>query len=267
MLVGALIGLGIYAAEGLTQEQTVSPDGRYYRHVNRPQPYRRRWLLPALLGAGLAPWLVTNAAALVVLGMVAELLTGRWEAAFLLCSLPGVGWICARFPILVDAPSMAFGLAAVALWPVHPALGILCALLSGACKESGPIFAAAWGWNPWLLAGLLAVRWWGRGYATGDRWLRPAAEIFERERVTHGRPWWRDTLGWGALLPLAWIGGISKEAALAAAIAFGSTLIASDRARLWAWAAPALVVCAMHAPSWAIGLGCGMQFYMLRREI
>jgi hypothetical protein len=60
-------------------------------------------------------------------------------------------------PVGVDLPALALSLWSVALlelgfWPA----AVVLALAAGAVKETSPVFAALWSWNPLLLVGLIA---------------------------------------------------------------------------------------------------------------
>lgn len=81
-------------------------------------------------------------------------------AAVLLLGLPGVWGPDVVRPVGVDLPAMTLGLGAVVLLGANlgatgTILACVLAVQSGLTKESGPVWASLWAWNPILLLGLI----------------------------------------------------------------------------------------------------------------
>ncbi len=224
-----------------------------------PSPYQRRRLLPWLLGPHPQRWAALTYASLALLPAASALylsavgLTGI-RLAFgvaLLCALPHHRFSL-RFPVLTDAP--AYTLALLTAWASlrAPWAAIPLALTLGAMRESAPVFAALWAWDPWLLVGLLAARWWGPTCppSAAEPWLLHPFRSAWKQRCDIGidgslylRPWG------GALLGLT---APSWQLALTLAVAHAQLFTALDALRLTVWAAPVLCAAAARVmpPEW-----------------
>lgn len=246
---------------------TLSPDGRrYLSRAPLPSPFHRRWLLPALLARHPRAWACLTWASLAatVALMAAYVPSHPVAAAWLFATLP-IAAINARLPALTDAPAMALALGAAVAWQrgLH-GLAVALSLVSGACKESGPVFAAVYAGAPWLLLGLAAVRWAGAvPPGPSDAYLGPLGAVAGRIRRERLHPWrhvGHTLLPWGALAVLApWGAGwdrVTALALLALAVGYGQLVIATDNARLAQWAAPCVIALAVRAPEAAVAIGC-----------
>lgn len=244
-----LLPLAACAVHVYRTGQGLSPDGRYYalsaKGERVPRPYSLRWALPLTLGDRAWAW---QAASFIGIVVTAWLLDPR--AAWLFLWLPMTALNC-RLPVLVDAPAFALALgsalaASRGWWALSVALG----LAAGACKESAPVFAAAWSLSPWPLLGLLAAGWWRRAAAPDQEWLERPWSSARRDPLD----WRRMLLPWGAVLPLAWAGAAWDRATLAAGVAlvlgYAQLLRSMDDARLYQWAFPAVAVLACRAEGW-----------------
>lgn len=257
VLLAALVWLAVVYA----QPQQVSPDGERYVAmavgVTQPSPFHRRWILPAILGKDKHAWRAATGLALCVTApAMAGYVGGPWwkqlAAAALFCGLPGVFRLNVFFPILVDAPALLFALGSALAWRTgQPVWAVAFVLMAGAMKESSPIFAAIYAWTPWLLVGLVAARWWGASKPDGDK--HSGVGMVELVRRTWG---WHDPLQaatflvpWGALAVLFPLGCrldvLTAQALLALAVGYGQLLIATDRSRLFQWAAPCVIAVAL----------------------
>lgn len=244
ILLAALI---VIAGHWYNEPGLISPDGTYYlrSHAARPAPYSRRWLLPLLLGQRVWAWRLATFAAITA---TACMMPGIW-GALLFLGLPGLVWLNIRFPVLVDAVALSLALGAARAWESgHHALALVLVALSGACAEKGPVFAAIYAMHPVLLLGLLAVNW-ERGAPGNEWWLQPIHKLLPMMRKHHAPFDWRTMLApWGSLVVLVPLGGFTLQAGVALAAGYGQLLIATDRARLYQWAAPVLIPLAVHAP-------------------
>lgn len=230
----------------------LSPDGIRYLAIadgqRVPRPFHYRWLIPALAGRNGRAWQALQIAAL--LGMVALSVAYNddWKAGvaagLAMFGLAGIT-LNLRLPVLVDLPAMSLALAAAVIADTNLPAAIALAVAAGACKETSPVFAAAYAWNPWLLAGLLAPalrHLWKTG---PDMCEGLAAEALTHPlkvawQVRKGR--WTDPKLW--LLP--W-GGLTAglyqptwQVAVTLALAYSQCVLATDTVRLYQWAWPVL---------------------------
>lgn len=231
------------AAEGMDRKST-------HRGLRVPAPYSRRWLLPLVLGPRPERWRALTLGSFAALPLVAggyfhaRGLAGRplLFAVLLLCSLPGLR-LPLRLPVLLDAPSFVLALATAWSASAGPWWATLVlALISGATRETAPVFAALWAWSPWPLVGLAAVGWW-RPSAPADEasepWLvHPLREVWAL-RMRLGLDGSLYLRPWGAAL--AGFVAPSWQTLATVAVAYAQLLVAVDTLRLAVWAAPVLV--------------------------
>ena len=237
----------------------LTPDGVRYLTASQQRvarPFHLRWLLPALCRQNPRRWTITTRAAIVAIGALSAAYAGSpWMAC--IAFLPGIAFSWRR-PVLVDATGMALALgAALALphcWPVAIAL----VLIGGCARETTPIWAAVYAWNPLLLVGLVpvAVRALMRQGVdpldAENAWI--IAHPFKASHKYHANLW-ADPLTmitpWGPMV-LA-LGGLDAQLGAALALGYGQLLIATDSVRLYQWAAPAVgLVCVRILPAWAL---------------
>jgi hypothetical protein len=175
-------------------------------------------------------------------------------AAALMAFLP-IQRVNVRLPVLVDAPAMALALgAAVALQRGHWALAVALATIGGGCKETAPIFAAlyAWSWLPLMgLVALLGIRTAGKpdGDPFSGRGTLNAAKVILAQRRHDFLSWTQTLLPWGAVLPMYVLAGPAWKSLVTVAVGYGQLLIATDKARLFQWAAPPVIAVAAHGAS------------------
>jgi hypothetical protein len=201
-------------------------------------------------GRDVRRWKIFRAVALVsLLPLGFWYANGGWRGVFVaafVCGCAGVWNFNWRWPVLVDAPAMAFALASAAasihgLWWL--ATGFAC--LAGATKETGPIFAALWAWSTVPLVGLLLVVARAVQRAGDDvldaqnAWI--LAHPFKASWEWHRRfpPWaWVMSFGVGvvALSDLSW------PLTVTLLVAYGQCLMATDSMRLFQWAWPMVAV-------------------------
>lgn len=245
----------------------VSPDGIKYAAMGRgeavPDPFRLRVLMPLLCGDHARRWVWMRTLCLIAIGPLSCLYLAQrgapWAAGLAVYGLAGVTTIAWRLPILVDLPAMVLTLAGVcALSLGNVWLTILAGvflLLAAYTKESTPIFAAAWAWNPWPLVFLAVpavLAWW-----------QPKAETNEPP-LTH--PWrtaWathRPILADGATLLLPWgqllvaVLALSWPLVVTVALAYAQLARSTDRTRLYQWAFPPVLATAAVVWPWSIPL-------------
>jgi hypothetical protein len=235
----------------------ISPDGVYYLRAAEgllvPKPYSRRWLLPWLLGPHPYRWAALTYASLAATPLIAWCffgslgfdLTHRAFATLLLCALPGV-WRCSlRFPVLLDAFSFALALAVATLMRSgNTGAAVLLSMVLGATRETGPVFAALWAWNPLPLLGLLAVGWLRRAAPPDAPHLAHPIKSALALRRTLGLDGSLYVWPWGAAL--AGLAIPSRGLALTILWAHAQLLIAVDTIRLTVWCAPVLVAAAVN---------------------
>lgn len=268
LVIAAALALLSWGAWSYRFGWSSSPDGWYYARASAgelvPLPFSLRWLLPVVLGSSRLRWHVTTAAALVALGPLVWLRTRSMEAVWLLVWLPGIFEQLSRHPRLVDAPAWALALAAALVWPSCWWAGLLLALAAGATRETAAVFAAVWAGEPLLALGVIGALV-GPSSSPPDSEELEAPWAFARSR----HPNFLDAaimLGpWGALAPLAAIGALEASprelviAGVALVLAYGQLLRAGDTARLFSWAAPALLPLALRAPWPVLELGLAVH--------
>lgn len=254
---------------------TPTPDGTRYlalaEHRPVPRPFHLRWLVPFVCGQRPSRWVAVTIGSSVVVAAGTGLLAPTWQtglaAGLLLAALPFVRFNLAA-PILVDMPAMAFAVTAAVAWRAgFWPLAVVLALISGACKESGPVFAAGYAWTPVLLIGLIApaaraicartgpdplAEWHGMGPGTtaADEHAWILAHPFGAGWKYHRAKWLNGLVmvtPWGAAV----VGLVVVDWQLGAVIALGyaQLVIATDSVRLYQWAAPLLCVAAATAVS------------------
>lgn len=240
----------------------VTPDGLRYLAMGKgdraARPYHLRWLLPALAKTDVCRWAWASRLSVVLLGLLGWWFTGSvWMASAV--ALPGVlfNW---RYPVLVDATGMVLALFAACLWPICWPAALLVVLVAGMTRETGPVWAALWAWNPVLLVGLIPVglRWlqtqgveqdpsmqrWvehpvlASWFAHWGRWREPQFLLV---------PWAGLLLGVAVLAP--WTVN-STRLAIGLVLGYGQLLVAHDEVRLYQWAWPSLALaCTQALPS------------------
>lgn len=233
----------------------LSYDGVRYlpSHERRvPKPYHYRWLVPALARGDRRRYARITTASLAAMPLAMRWLTGRWTPGLYMFGLTGVYKLNRQLPVLVDTPAMLAAItSAAAFRNGHPVLGVGLSLVAGATKESAPLFAALYAWDPRALIGLAAPLLRGLQKPGAD----PVAELagdhtFALKALTHrletawqahgkhatnGRQW---VTSWGALLA----GLIHPTPQLAATLAasYGQCVVSTDTSRLYQWAWPVM---------------------------
>ncbi len=224
-LVCAAIGLLAVALCWWRYSWIVSPDGAAYLAManGAPAPAPFRWrLLPRILGRWPAVWRWCSWASLVVSAVLVGAYAEQrgipgWSAAGLFCALPWFRGLV-RMPILTDQLAMVFALGS-ALSP--PCLAVPLAIVAGCCSERAPVFAAVFAWSPLPLVGLVVpavMALTTRGPSSAHNSLRTMRELHNRAQPH----------------------------------VYAQLLVATDRARLYQWGAPVVVVSALSAlpPAW-----------------
>jgi hypothetical protein len=233
----------------------VSPDGHRYlvMHQRRVcRPFHLRWLLPMVLRGNPLAWLWVSRLSLVAVGLLTWAYT---DSVWMVCvaALPGLhfNW---RFPVLVDVTAMALALAAAVMLPIFWPAAILLVLLAGCTKESSPVFAALYAFNPVLLVGLIpvAIRWLQRqgpdvDTLPADNHLLvshpfKAGWDFHSKRLLDPQLM---LLPWGGLIVA--LGAVNVQLVAVLVAAYGQLVVATDSVRLYQWAAPVVALAAVEA--------------------
>lgn len=250
--------IGWWTAPPRTQPD-LTPDGYRYLAIGAgqrvPRPFHLRWLAPKICRTYGRRWVWLTRTSVLLLAPLAWWYTGSpWMAACVL--LPGV-WFNWRAPVLVDAPAMALALTAACLAPHHPYAAVAVACLAGATRETAPVWAAVWAWNPILLAGLIPVAIRAIQHDGPDVLDERNANIVAhpiRAGLAAHHGMWRTPVMWapwaGLLLALpALTGGGTVAWVLAVSLLAGySQLVtATDTVRLYQWAWPAMAAATVAA--------------------
>lgn len=210
---------------------------RYLSNTRQPSPFHRRWLLPAVLGNRPKLWTGVGWLSLIAVGASFQ----SYSAELLWAAASGT-WVLAVMPALVDSFGiLAAVVAARLLQTGHPWLGVLAALVAGATKEVGPVFAAIYAWNPLALIGLAAVRWWGAGTPDADPYVgRPLGDTIRVCKPRHDWLNWKEyAIAWKGLLLVA-AQNLNPQIALAMLVASAQRIVATDHTRLVLWAVPVI---------------------------
>lgn len=224
------------------------------------RPFHLRWLLPAVCKNDIRRWWIVWALSWPLLAgsvfwLAADL---GWQravfAAVLTVGLPGVWGPAAVRPVGVDLPAMAVTALAAAC-AVHGLVwaAIVLVVLAAQIKETAPVWAALWAWNPILLVGLMWVAFNAVVIRSGvDEVTRrePFATIHRhpfRTAIAARKGRWRD--GWLWVAPwgvcLAGLYQIDWRLAAVLAVAHLQVLVATDTVRLLHTAAgPAIALAA-----------------------
>jgi hypothetical protein len=222
-----------------------------------------RWLLPTVCRQSMARWQAASITGLVLLAVGTFSLAGAgWAgvvAALIAVTLP-MSLFNARFPVLVDSLSLGLATSAAAVAQVSVPAAVVLAVLSGCVKEPGPLFAAAFAWNPWLLLGMIAP-------LIRALVARPGPDVIDYEGRAESleRPFWtgwqwngRRLMALDPLLLWPWGGAIVGLAAMdwqlavVLLLAYAQLTMTTDSVRLFQWAAPAMSIAAVSVtpPEW-----------------
>lgn len=264
--MGLLFALSIGAAFILFRvwaghENRYCPDAAVYISMSQgipmPVPYCLRWLYSFLMPkrASFVTWMNTGAIGLwltfplVYLFGEAHGVNGLWACA-LWGALPVID-ILWGLPGLVDHVSWPFGIGTALLFiHGHTEAGIALSLVGGLLEPRLPVMVAAWAWNPWALTGLVSVAVLSKVVKRGDPGIMEDPEPLRhpwRTGQKYNAVTFRDMrtglLPWGALL--AGLAALTPAVVASLALAYSQLFRATDRARLYMWAAPALIVAAL----------------------
>ena len=236
----------------------LTPDGQRYltaAHTRVARPFHLRWLLPKICQSDLRRWKALSWVCVIAIGIYTALYTNNvWMGC--VAFLPGImfNW---RHPVLVDATAMALALWSALLFPYCWPAALAVALLAGCIRETAPIWAAIYAWNPLLLIGLLPVaarslqRQGPDVLDSENAWI--LKHPIKASRKYHAGLWtdpFTMIAPWGALI--AGLADLNAQLATAIAFGYGQLLIATDSVRLYQLAAPVLALSVTHAlPSWA----------------
>ena len=231
----------------------VSPDGHAYLAMARGERgegnYRRRWLLPWLLGPSPRRWYVFSAICQVA--TAPALLwyldgfppTTRLVGVCLYVGLSGVFRTNVLYPVLVDpAGILCMVLEAAAIQHHIWWLAVPLLVVSGAIRETVPVFAALAAGSFWPLLGLVPVAMHAIAKRGGPR--RPYD--FNIVGLAHQNHWFDPVvmfLPWGVCLAAAFAPGWWLLAAVS--LAYAQLLIATDSPRLYQWCFPVVISAAL----------------------
>ena len=243
---------------------TLTPDSARYLTVRTPpSPFHLRLLLPWLCRQSPTRWYLATWLGVALMALGTALMAPGWQgiaAAALVLTLPSVRFSLAHV-VLVDMAALGLATTAAAL-AVHGWIipAIIVALLAGAAKESAPIFAALFAWNPLLLVGLLVpavvklVRKPGTDVLKEPEHAWILAHPIKAGRKYHARMV-IDAMPvlvtpWGACV-LA-LGAPSVQLFATLAVAYAQLFVATDTVRLYQWSAPVVAIAATSAvgPRW-----------------
>ena len=140
------------------------------------------------------------------------------------------------------------------LLPINIYASIIVAMLSGMVRETSPLWAAIYSFNPLPLLGLIPVavrllfKRGGDVLDADNAWVLKhpfkASKQFHEDR-------WTDPLlmftPWAGLI--LGLGAMSWQLAIALIVAYAQLLVATDSVRLYQWAAPVVcIACVQFVP-------------------
>lgn len=219
------------------------------------KPFHLRWLLPRLLGDNPRAWLRTTRTSLYALPLALFWLTGGgWRgvaAGAAVAGLSGIWKFNRTYPVLVDAPALLLsvlsaGCIAHGLWP----LAVPLAIAAGCTRETAPVFAALFAWNPLPLIGLVPVAFRWLQHEGPDvldeenRWILDHPRLASK-KYHAGFPLSIWVLPWG--ISLIGLSHFSLQLGLTLGVAYATCLVATDTVRLYMWAAPLMLAAAVNA--------------------
>ncbi|MDI9628074.1 MAG: hypothetical protein QM286_05960 [Acidobacteriota bacterium] len=243
---------------------TLTPDSARYLTIHTPpSPFHLRLLLPWLCGQSSTRWYVATWLGVALMALGTALMAPGWQgiaAAALVLTLPSVRFSLAHV-VLVDMAALGLATTSAAL-AVHGWIipAIILALLAGAAKESAPVFAALFAWNPILLVGLLVPAVVKLARKPGTDVLRePEHAWILAHPIKAGRKYHARMVidampalvtPWGACV-LA-LGAPSVQLFATLAVAYAQLFVATDTVRLYQWSAPVVAIAATSAvgPRW-----------------
>lgn len=247
----------------------VTPDGvRYITSANQrvARPFHYRWLMPKLCGNYARRWQNATYASLgACQAAIYIYVGGGWRglaAALLMLGLAGVVKFNLAHPVLVDAPGMACALLAADAFKYHYwPLGIALAIVGGCVRETSPVFAALYAWNPLALIGLVPVaarhvqREGPDVLDTPNRWILDHPILASRQfhlgqrhndaLEAHRPPAALYVLPWGVCLVA--LAHPSLQLAATVAIAYAMVAVATDTVRLYQWSWPVVLLATVYA--------------------
>jgi hypothetical protein len=174
----------------------------------------------------------------------------------MVCGLSGVWRIHLRWPVLVDASSMTWAIgSAIAMQHRYQVLGVALSLVAGCIKETGPVFAACYAWNPLPLIGLVAPILRRLTVSVGtDIFDEQEASILAhpvRAGLSSHRGKWLDPFTMLTPWGIGIIASITSDLTIlpmlltTVALGYGQLLVATDTVRLYQWAAPPVILASM----------------------
>lgn len=215
----------------------ISPDGQFYMSPDPPRPYGMRPLLPWIFRLRPRWWIISSYAAIAATAVIVGIV-GGWPASVLFLGLSSTR-TNVMFPILTDQVGMLLLTLGVVLpWPWN----ILPILLGAFVNEKVPVFSAALTGNPWLILPLMGSWWFWRKSrkpnAQDPEWLQNP--MTEARKKALDLEWKTLILPWGAALP-----GLLSISPVGVILAYVQVAVAQDRARLFQWISPIVVIAAV----------------------
>ena len=248
-VISALIGAASIALTLYQHGCAVSSDGSVYLDLAKRQrsPFCLRWLLPLILPKRLASW-----AAISWLSLVGSAAAMWWWACIMDSQSPvavAAMWttlpiyrVAAHFPVLVDAPGLALGLAAACMAQTGQVRrGVVTTIFANTINEKTAIFAALWAKSPMLAFGLIPTVI--AAIVCRLRHGRQRLSVVSRARQRNAT-----RLNSAAALLAPW--GLGLAAVFASwtpielatlAVAYAQLFVACDCTRLYQWAAPVVL--------------------------
>lgn len=257
LLLATLLGIGFVGLRWYTAKDPAvfAPDFLTYQNMSQgrpaPDPFRTRWLLPALMPENsLKAWHIVGITGLILsfpaLYLFAETAgaSGLW-AVVIWGSLPVID-VLYRMRGMIDHVSWPVALlAATFVLSGHIIPAVAFVALTAMLDPRTTVFVFAWTLNPWVLLGLIP-------FAVASVLLPKGKPYIHPEIIEH--PWqsakkvngpfllnWKITLlPWGVCL----FGFLNLSVAVIVSLLLGYAQMfrAIDRVRLYMWAAPVVII-------------------------
>lgn len=211
-------------------------------------PFNRRILFPFICKDVVSRWEILSISSIVLLpllvGYYVYSILHSWESALfavgLMAGMPSMKF-WKDVPVLTDAPALCLSvLAALLPYPFN----VIFVCIGAFGRETVPLFAALYAWNPILLVGLIPIGVWafiaprGKDQLDRESWLD---HPFETAKKFKKNLWLSPKMMVYPLgAALASLFYPSWQLVVTTLVAYSQLVVATDWVRLYVWATPVM---------------------------